>query len=266
MTQVNSQQVQIARLTEAETVLQQMPLPAPDWMRTRESAVVRGNGGTDAAAPQLVLVRPVNVATEAGQPILECRPVSGTKSYQVSLEREGSNEEIPAPKALSATRWQVTAPLLPGQVYKWAVTAQRGSEALRSPLAKFYVLSEAEQRHLKAARQKYAHNPLTLGAVYARLGMTAEAQQQFRTVLQENPSEVDNTVNKAIAQRWLKETRGGAALRALPVDHCIGVREDAWRVGALLAAPSKTDTFPVPGLYLEFVNQFRWQRGNCALL
>lgn len=196
--QVKDQSIRIARLSESEAVLQQIPLPTPDWMRAREGGIVRGGGGTETSAPQIALVGPVHTALQDTTPILECRPVSGAKGYQISLERQDSNEEVPAPKPLSATRWQVETPLRPGTVYKWAVTAQRGNELLRSPMASFYVLSAAEQREVAAARQKYAGSPLTLGAVYARLGMLAEAAQHFRIASR-------SASHPAVAERWLQE-------------------------------------------------------------
>src|SRR5262249_50391614 len=41
-TKIESQQRQVARLTEVEATLQQMPLPTPEWMRSQESGQVRG--------------------------------------------------------------------------------------------------------------------------------------------------------------------------------------------------------------------------------
>jgi hypothetical protein len=195
--QVKSQRIQVARLTEAETALQQMPLPAPTWMRPQESGQSRG-GGTDSQSPPIVLVHPVNEALEDSTPILECRPLPGATDYQISLNMEGSNDEIPAPRPLAATRWQATTPLSPGKVYQWSVTAQRGTARLHSPIVKFSVLSEAEKREVEAARRKFARSPLTLGVLYARMGMLAKAEEQFRSVLKSDP-------NHAIAQRWLSE-------------------------------------------------------------
>ncbi len=197
-TQVKQQGIQVARLTEAETTLQQMPLPAPDWMPSRQGSVMRGGGGTETQAPEITPVQPVNTAIAETTPILEVRPVSGATHYQISLESPDPNVEIPAPKPLSATRWQAAAPLQPGKVYQWAVTAQRGDKSLRSPLVKFYVLSPAEKQEIEAARRRYAHSPLTLGTIYARLGMTAEAEQQFR-------AGVNSGQDASVAQRWLQE-------------------------------------------------------------
>lgn len=195
--QVKRQNIQVARLTQAERTLQQMPLPTPSWILARESGQLRGSG-PETQTPQIVLIRPVNTAISETKPVLECRPEPGAKGYAVSLEEDGTLAEIPAPKPLSATRWQVETPLAPGKVYKWAVSAQRGSERLHSPFVKFYVLSEAENREVEKARHEYANSPLTLGVVYARLGMLAEAEKQFRAA-------ASIEAVQPIARRWLQE-------------------------------------------------------------
>jgi len=196
---VQSQSVQVARLEAAETTLRQMPLPTAEWMLSRSDGQVRGTGGNDAPAPEIRLVSPVLTATDQTQPVLECRPIPGGSAYEAHLEVEGSNEEAPALRSLSATRWQPSAPLKPGTVYRWAVTAQqRGGAMLHSPLVKFYVLSEAQGREVESARRQYANHPLTLGAVYARLGMLPEAETQFRAALKADPT-------ASVARRWLDE-------------------------------------------------------------
>ncbi len=195
---VKQQGIQVARLEQAETTLQQMPLPSADWLQAHGGGLVRGVNGTDDHQPEIVPIRPVNIALLDARPILECRPVSGATGYQISLEIENSNEAVPAPKQLSATRWQVTTPLQPGRVYRWAVTAQHGSELIHSPFVKFTILNAAQKHEIETARQKYADSPLTLGAVYARLGLSAEAEQQFRAALKSDAT-------RPIASRWLKE-------------------------------------------------------------
>jgi hypothetical protein len=196
--QVKSQQMQVAQLSESETALQQMPLPAPGWMRPQGNGQERGGPGTGSQSAAIVPVRPVNEVLEDPRPVLECRPVPGATDYQVSLEMKGATVPIPAPRPLSATRWQVTEPLSPGTVYEWSVSAQRGSTRLNSPLVKFSILSEAERREIDTARHKYAGRPLTLGVLYARMGMLTAAEAQFRSIQETDP-------NRSLAQRWLRE-------------------------------------------------------------
>jgi hypothetical protein len=194
------QGIQIAQLKEESTLLQEMPLPRAEWLTAGESGRLRGGNGEPDSSLMIKLLRPVNAAVRDATPTFEVRPLPGVTDYQISLEQEGSLEEVPAPKQLSATRWQVTTPLEPGKVYQWAVTAQRGQERLRSPMAKFLVLTLAQQREIEEGQTKYAGKPLLLGALYARLGLREEAEQQFRAALKANP-------NQTTAKRWLKESQ-----------------------------------------------------------
>jgi hypothetical protein len=197
---LKSQGVQIARLEQDAATLQKMPLPAAEWMISPDSGQVRGTGGGQDRSLAIALLNPVNSAITDTTPTLEVKALSGATDYQISLEMADGNEEVPVPKAVSPTRWRVATPLRPGTVYQWAVTAQRGNARVRSPLVKFYVLSVAERRQIEEAKRQYAKNPLALGAIYARLGMLAEAEQQLREALQADPQQ-------RVAKRWLQELR-----------------------------------------------------------
>jgi hypothetical protein len=201
--QVRSQSLQVAQLEAAETTLREMPLPTAEWMLSRSDGQVRGVGGGEMPVPEIVLLRPAGTATVETRPILECGAVPGASSYQAHLEIEGSEEEAPALRPLSATRWTPVTALRPGTVYRWAVTAQRGDALLHSSLVKFYVLSESQRREVEGARRRYAGNLLTIGALYARLGMLPEAEEQFRAAAKANA----NPVAAAVARRWLGELK-----------------------------------------------------------
>ena len=197
---LKQQNVQMARLSESDLALRQIPLPAAAWRLRSAIGEVRGNAGDGAKPSEIVPVSPVNTAIATALPTLEIHPLSGADRIQVTLETEGANEERPAPRRLSATRWQVAAPLPPGKVYRWAVTAQRNSATIYSPFTTFYVLSASDKREIAAAQQKFQRNPLALGAVYARFGLREEAARQFRAALDANPEE-------PVAKRWLDELR-----------------------------------------------------------
>lgn len=196
--QEKSGHMQVARLTAAEAALAQMPLPTPEWMHSQNGGQVRGTGATEGPAPEIGLIQPVGTAVENRQPVLECRPVPGATDYRFSLEAEGSNVEIAAPKRLSETRRQASAPLQPDNVYLWAVTAQRGGKQIRSQSARFYVLNAADASAISAARHKLAAQPLALGIVYARYGMRNAAAQEFRQAMKAKETEPE-------ASRRLKE-------------------------------------------------------------
>ena len=197
--QVKAQNTEIASAVSARATLEQMPVPTAAWRTQTDSGQVRGTGHPPANAPEIAPTAPVSTALTENRPVLECRPIPGATEYRVTLEKEGSQEELPAPKPLAVTRWQVSTPLAPGAVYRWAVTAQSHGKFLHSPFVKFYILSAADKREIADAKQKFAHNPLALGAVYARLGLRDAAVQQFRAALQRSPNDVT-------AKRWLKES------------------------------------------------------------
>ena len=198
------QNLQIAQLSGAETVLEHIALPQAAWKLAAASSETRGSDSAETPAPEIKALRPVDTAVLETRPVLEFRPSAGASAYRVVLEMADSNAACPAPVALSATRWQPQTALQPGQVYQWAVTAQRGGKRVRSALAKFYVLSAADRREVAMARQTYAKNPLALGAALARLGLREEAAAQFRAVLKANPAQ-------PVAKRWLKEALAQSA-------------------------------------------------------
>ena len=199
------QNLQIAQLSEADDVLRETPLPEAAWKLKLSEAQTqtRGNGDAGTATPEISPLRPVETAITETRPILEFRQLAGAMAYQVRLEIVNSNEECPAPVALSPTRWQSPAALRPGQIYQWEVTAQRGGKSVHSAPAKFYILSLTENREIAQARKTYAKNPLALGIVYARSGLRDEAAAQFRAALKANPAQ-------AAAKRWLQETQAQA--------------------------------------------------------
>ncbi len=196
------QSLRIVRLAAADTALRETPLPEAAWKTRLARASGQTRGGDDAggAAPEILPLRPVDTAVSETRPALEFRPAAGAAQYQVRLEMAQSNAACPALVALSPTRWQPATALRPGQVYQWAVTAQRDGKPVRSAPATFYVLSEAEKRELALARRAYAGNPLALGTVFARLGLRDEAAAQFRAALEADPAQ-------SVAKRWLKEAR-----------------------------------------------------------
>lgn len=194
---LKAQGVRMARLERDAAVLGGMPLPTPAWLLPA-SGTVRGSGNGGGDSPEILLIRPVDTAVQDSTPTLEFRPVAGATQYAVSLELEGATEEVPAPRRLAPTRWQVTRPLRRGRVYQWAVTAQGREGPLRSRLVRFYILGNADTEAIERARKEHAGNPLALGTLYARLGLKAEAEQQFRAALKADPEQ-------SVARRWLAE-------------------------------------------------------------
>lgn len=200
---VAAQRVQIARLGESERLLAQLPLPVAQWTRPDPTASVRGDGTPVIPAPTLNLRTPIATAVATRRPILEVESAPGVTDYQATIERDGAVEAIPPLNRLGTTRWQLSAPLTPGAIYRWEATARRGDEPLRSAFVAFYVLSDAEIREWEEAQRREAKNPLALAIVAARLGLNAEIDRQLQRALKADP-------NHPVARRWLQERRTGS--------------------------------------------------------
>lgn len=195
---LQAQEVRMARLDQDSAALRELPLPTAEWLLSRGGGRVRGGGNGADASPEIALIQPVDTAVQVTTPTLEFRPATGVTQYQVSLEMENSTEEVPSVKPLGQTRFQVSKPLRGGKVYQWSVTGQAEGRPLRSPIVRFYVLSEADRVEIEKARKVHARNPLALGALYARMGLKAEAAEQFQAAVKADPKH-------PVATRWLNE-------------------------------------------------------------
>ncbi len=195
---VKDQQLRIARLDDAAGALEQIPLPAPEWLPRRTGGLLRGGGKGPDPSILIQLAGPVNTAVENRKPVLEFRPLPGAAHYRLTLELADATEIAPSLRQVSPTQWQPAAPLQPGKLYQWSVTAQRGDQVVRSPMANFYVLSDAQKQELESERKRTGGSSLALGALYARLGIMDEAARQFQSILKADPK-------NSVARRWLNE-------------------------------------------------------------
>ena len=92
-------------------------------------------------------------------------------------------------------------PLKRAEIYSWTVVAViDGKEIVSpgpaSPEMKFQVLSAGSLQQLNKLKKTRSH--LALGVFYAREGMTAEAESEFRILLRDNPS--SRVAKKLLAQ------------------------------------------------------------------
>ena len=159
--------------------------------------------GTPATPPEITLLNPAYTGVATPKPILECQPLPDVTEYVVWVEAQDPNEVIQT-LTLSPTKWQVTTPLLPGQVYKWYVRARKGTTELRSPVVPFRVLSKDKGEPLTRAR-------LALALSYARMGLLDDAERECQAVLNVLP-------NHVTAQKLLQKVQNQrAALQAVKV-------------------------------------------------
>jgi hypothetical protein len=96
-------------------------------------------------------------------------------------------------------------PLKRAEIYSWTVVALiDGKEIVSpgpsSPEMKFRVLSAGSLQQLNTLKK--ARSRLALGVFYAREGMTAESEREFRILVRDNPS--SQPANKLLrdVQSW----------------------------------------------------------------
>jgi anti-sigma factor RsiW len=132
----------------------------------------------------------------AGNVVLTDRPtfrwtrLGGANGYVVEVY-DARLELAASSLSLTGASW-TSPPLARGQVYSWQVKASRdGNEIIAprpdAPQAKFRILDQATAAEIIRARRDHASSHLLLGLLYARAGLIAEAEQEFRVVQKANP-------------------------------------------------------------------------------
>ena len=136
------------------------------------------------------------VIEPAGKVILTDRPsfkwtrLDGASGYVVEIYDAQFNLVSSSPALMDAA-W--TAPQLErGRVYSWQVKASSGGQEFIAPgptasQAKFRILDQAAANEIVRVRRDYASSHLLLGLLYARAGLLAEAEQEFRALQKANP-------------------------------------------------------------------------------
>lgn len=172
-------------------------------------AEVRSGAGTLMGAPRgagesFEVEGPAAVVTRDDRPLFRWRPLAGAEGYVVKVYDPDFNLVATSPR-LDANEWRPATPLPRGRVYAWQVTAQKGgaevvAPAAPAPEARFKVLGRAEEAELARAERDLAGSHLTLGVLYTRAGLLAEAEAQFNAMLRANP-------RSAAARRLLQDVR-----------------------------------------------------------
>jgi hypothetical protein len=147
--------------------------------------------GARAPGGAFALLSPVGVVVEAARPTFRWRPLSGAASYNVKIY-DANLQMVAQSGPLATTSWTVPKLLARGQVYGWSVTALKDGVEITSPAppapeAKFQALDQAKIEELEQARRDYGDRRLLLGLLYARAGLRAEAEREFRALAQANP-------------------------------------------------------------------------------
>lgn len=204
--------------------LEELP---PAWRRAVESALVARRVERPAVLEELsrdtemllgspeeaggaVIIGPAGRVVESDRPSFSWRAIRGATGYTVAVF-DGRYRLVAKSDRLSTTEWTCPLALRRGATYTWQVTAFRDGEAIVSPSppspeARFMVLGQAAAGELERARHLHPVSHLTLGVLYARAGMAAEAEREFRALAEDNP-------DSAVAEGLLRSVRGWRGTR-----------------------------------------------------
>jgi len=154
---------------------------------------------------KFALLNPIGTLVRAAQPVLRWQPLAGADSYTVKIYDARLNT-IAASPPLAATQWTPPAPLAPGRIYSWQVTAMKdGARQALAPLpqepqALFRVLSPEQVEELQRAERIAGDSHLLRAIVYAKFGLMEEAEGELRELQQAN-------TRSAVARRLAESLR-----------------------------------------------------------
>jgi anti-sigma factor RsiW len=156
--------------------------------------------GGDSQNNTFSALEPVGKVTLSDRPTFHWTQLAGATAYVVEVYDEKFNLVATSPQ-LSADSWTPTQALRRGAIYSWQMKAIKDGQEFISPRpptpqAKFRVLDQSRALELAQSQRAYASSRLTMGLLYARLGMLEEAERELRALQKANP-------NSAIARQLL---------------------------------------------------------------
>ena len=177
----------------------------------KTSGQTMGGGGEEPIA----LYRPQGTFVASLRPAFAWKAVPLAAKYRLTCIPQNQNQDdapppyiIPAKANASKPEFVWTIPtdapaLQPATTYTWTVQALDADENHLAGSSKqeelfFRTLTPAELDEIQRKRRKYADNPLSMGALYARLGVLEEAEQAFARYLRINPQ--NTTVRRMLKQ------------------------------------------------------------------
>jgi hypothetical protein len=137
------------------------------------------------------LYEPVGKVVLFDRPTLKWEPVPGAERYTVFIRGLGSDFQIESEPTTQA-QWTPNTPLPRGHTYSWAVEAVSEGRRLRAPApeapaAHFKILEKLKRDELSRARRASGGSHLVMAALYAKLGLLAEAEEELRALRATNP-------------------------------------------------------------------------------
>jgi hypothetical protein len=147
--------------------------------------------GGDDEGRRFAVIEPAGIVLLTDRPTIKWTRLDGAEGYIVEVY-DARFELVSSSPTLTDVSW-TTPRLARGQVYSWQVKAIRGGQDFliaprpTAPQAKFRILDRAATAEIARARREYASSHLLLGLLYARAGLLAEAEQEFRALQKANP-------------------------------------------------------------------------------
>ena len=178
-------------------------IETPPELASLRDRAGRLRGGADEQG-SFALLGPAGTLTRTGQPVLRWQPLAGATRYTVKIYDADLNAVAVSPP-LARTEWTPPAPLPPGAIYSWQVTAERDGATVLAPQAQesralFKVLPPTRLEELQRAERIAGDSQLLRAIVYARFGLVDEAEGELRKLQKAN-------ARSALARRLAESLR-----------------------------------------------------------
>jgi hypothetical protein len=139
---------------------------------------------------RFAIIEPAGKVLLTDRPAFKWTRLDGAGAYVVEIYDAQFNLVVSSP-ALTDLSWKAPQ-LARGKVYLWQVKATSGGQEFIAPhptasQAKFRILDQAAASEIARARRDYGSSHLLLGLLYARAGLLAEAEYEFRVLQKANP-------------------------------------------------------------------------------
>jgi len=157
----------------------------------------RGTSGTEE---RIRVIYPVRTVVKDTKPTLRWTPSKQAEAYRIEIADEtfqqvAKSEDLPA----TTQNWTPAAALKRGGIYTWTIRAvkKEGEASAIVSQGKFKVLSQDRVRELTQLKTT-SQSHFALGVFYAREGMVANAEREFRILLKANS-------NSPVLKKLIKE-------------------------------------------------------------
>ncbi len=187
----------LAGVDQWPSTYQQLAKDALSHQRVERSPLLAGLSrpgsslmGGDDEGRRFAIIEPAGKVVLGDRPAFRWSRLDGATGYVVEVYDAQFNRAASS-QVLTSNHW-TAPPLGRGQVYSWQVKAIRDGQGFiaprpPAPQAKFRILDQATADEIARARRDHASSHLLLGLLYARAGLLAEAEQEFRALQKANP-------------------------------------------------------------------------------